>query len=114
MKHPRTGESLWFNHGTFFHVTTLTPTIRDGLLQQFDEEDLPTNTYYGDGTPIEPEVLEHLRTVYRENMVMFPWQKGDLLLLDNMLTVHARTPYRGQRRVLTGMAEACQANALAC
>lgn len=112
MKHPRSGEPLWFNHGTFFHVTTLTPTIRDGLLSQFRDEDLPTNTYYGDGSTIEPEVLEHLRTVYQNNMVKFTWQEGDFLMLDNMLTVHARTPYRGKRKVLTGMAEACKASSL--
>ncbi len=114
MNHPRTGERLWFNHGTFFHVTTLTPVIRDQLLQQFDEQDLPTNTYYGDGSAIEAEVLEHLREIYRKNRVTFPWRAGDLLLLDNMLAVHARTPYRGKRRVLTGMAEACNAEELGC
>lgn len=112
MKHPRTGEDLWFNHGTFFHVTTLTPVISGQLQQQFAEEDLPTNTYYGDGSSIEPEVLEHLRDVYRRNMVMFPWQQGDFVLLDNMLSVHARSPYGGKRKVLTGMAEAYEASAL--
>jgi alpha-ketoglutarate-dependent taurine dioxygenase len=103
--HPRTGEPVWFNHATFFHVTTLEPAIRDGLLAQFDEEDLPNNTYYGDGLPFEPEVLDELREAYRQEVVKFPWQRGDVLLLDNMLTSHGRCSYSGPRSILVAMAE---------
>lgn len=106
VKHPRTGEALWFNHATFFHVSTLPAQVRDALLADFGEDDLPQNTCYGDGSPIEPEVLEHLRAVYRNAMIEFPWQHGDVLMLDNMLAVHARNEYRGPRRILVSMAEA--------
>ncbi|HEX4496852.1 MAG TPA: TauD/TfdA family dioxygenase [Thermoanaerobaculia bacterium] len=106
VRHPRTGETLWFNHATFFHVSTLDPAIAAGLLEEFDESELPTNTFYGDGSPIEPEVMEHLRAAYRRETVSFPWQKGDLLMLDNMLVAHGRAPFAGPRRVLVGMAEA--------
>lgn len=104
-RHPKTGETVWFNHATFFHISTLEPDIREGLLAEFDENDLPANTYYGDGSPIEPEVVEHLREAYRRETVSFPWQKGDLLLLDNMLVAHGRAPFAGPRQVLVGMAE---------
>jgi alpha-ketoglutarate-dependent taurine dioxygenase len=104
-RHPRTGELLWFNHATFFHVSTLEPDIRAALLEEFDENELPTNTFYGDGSPFEPEVMDHLREAYRRETVSFPWQKGDLLMLDNMMVAHARAPYSGLRQVLVGMAE---------
>jgi hypothetical protein len=96
---------LWFNHVTFFHVSTLEPKIRNSLLSSFKEEDLPTNTYYGDGSVIEPEVLEHLRQAYQKQMVSFTWEKGDVLMLDNMLAIHARTPFEPPRKILVGMAE---------
>jgi amino acid adenylation domain-containing protein len=105
IKHPRTGEVAWFNHATFFHVTTLEPSLRDTLLADFREEDLPTNSYYGDGSPIEASVLEELREAYREQMVTFPWEAGSVVLLDNILTSHARTPFNGPRRILFAMAE---------
>lgn len=110
VKHPQSGELSWFNHATFFHITTLDPVLREVLLAEFAEEDLPTNTYYGDGSRIEPEVLEELREVYRQQTVSFPYKAGDVMLLDNMLTAHGRAPYSGSRKILVAMADAVDRN----
>lgn len=104
-RHPRTGELTWCNHITFFHVTTLDAPVREALLSGFREEDLPNNTYYGDGSPIESSVLDELRAAYRAETIEFDWRQGDLLLLDNMLTAHGRSPFAGPRQVVVGMAE---------
>src|SRR5579875_453547 len=40
-RHPVTGEEVWFNHATFFHVTTIPKDVREGLLEIFDEDELP-------------------------------------------------------------------------
>lgn len=104
-RHPYSGEPVWFNHLTFFHVTTLEPPVRDAMLSAFAEEDLPNNTYHADGSPIAPELIEHLREAYRAETISFPWRKGDILMLDNMLTAHARESFAGPRKVVVGMAE---------
>ena len=110
IRHPRTGEDVWFNHATFFHLTTLPAALSNALLEEFGEEDLPTQTYYGDGAPIEREVLEHLRCVYRQALREFDWRTNDVLLVDNILTVHGRNPFRGFRRILVAMAQTFQPN----
>lgn len=104
-RHPLTGESAWFNHATFFHVSTLEESIRERMLGELSEEDLPNNTYYGDGTRIEAEVMEHLREAYLREKVTFPWRQFDVLMVDNMLSSHGREPYTGERRIVTGMAD---------
>ena len=104
-KHPKTGEWVWFNHLTFFHVGTLEMKIQEELMREFAEEDLPNNTYYGDGSRIEDEVMENLREAYDKEKVRFDWEEGDVLMLDNMLVAHGRESYTGERRVAVGMAE---------
>ncbi len=103
--HPESGEMVWFNQAHLFHVTSLDPAARESVFSTFAEEELPRNAYYGDGSPIEPSVLDEIRGVYGEEEVVFPWEDGDILLLDNMLSAHGRRPYSGPRRVVVGMAQ---------
>lgn len=103
--HPKTGETVWFNQAHLFHVSSLNPEVRQTLLSTIKEEDLPRNVYYGDGSPIEDSVLDEIREIYQQEAVTFPWQEGDVLMLDNMLTAHGRKPFIGFRKVVVGMAE---------
>lgn len=103
--HPSTGDRVWFNQAHLFHVSNLPQEVRETLLDIVDEEDLPRNVYYGDGTPIEPEVLDEVRQVLDACAISFPWQEGDVLMLDNMLAAHARSPFTGARKVVVAMAE---------
>lgn len=103
--HPRTGESVWFNHALFFHFSSLDSRARESILSVVDEEDVPFNTFYGDGSPIEADVLEEIRAAYAQETVCSPWRKGDILLLDNMLSAHGREPFEGARKIVVAMAE---------
>jgi alpha-ketoglutarate-dependent taurine dioxygenase len=105
-RHPLTGEPVWFNHAAFFHVSALEPIMRETLLSSFGEHELPYNTYFGDGTPIDSSIVAHIFDAYRKEQTMFPWQAGDLLMLDNMSIAHGRESYAGEREVLTAMADA--------
>ena len=104
-RHPRAGEKSWFNHAAFFHVATLDPLIRKMMLEEFGEDELPSNTYYGDGSRIEPSVLDEIRDAYTQEAISFPWESQDVLVLDNIYTAHSRSPYYGERKVLVGMAD---------
>ncbi|HEU4506950.1 MAG TPA: TauD/TfdA family dioxygenase [Pyrinomonadaceae bacterium] len=103
--HPRTGEEVWFNHATFFHVSTLDPGLQRIFANAFAENDLPNNTYYGDGSPIESAVMDALRQAYIEEQLSLSWRRGDVLMLDNMLSAHGRAPYSGARKIAVGMSE---------
>lgn len=103
--HPQTLETVWFNQAHLFHVSGLSAEARESIRQVFSEEELPGNAYYGDGSPIEDSVLDEIREAYWQAAVTFPWRSGDVLMLDNMLLAHARTPYSGTRRVAVAMAD---------
>jgi alpha-ketoglutarate-dependent taurine dioxygenase len=104
-KHPKTGELVFFNQLQLHHVSCLDLVVRQSLLSLFGEDKLPRNVYYGDGTPIEDSVMEEIGAIYQENQISFTWQKGDILMLDNMLTAHSRNPYVGSRKIVVAMGE---------
>jgi len=104
-QHPQTGETVFFNQVQLHHASCLEPSVRASLLKLFGEERLPRNVYYGDGSRIEDEVMEEVAEAYRRATVSFAWQKGDVLMLDNMLTAHGRNRYVGERKILVAMGE---------
>jgi alpha-ketoglutarate-dependent taurine dioxygenase len=104
-KHPQTCEMLFFNQIQLHHVSCLDPNVKESMLSMFREEDLPRNVYYGDGTPIEDAVVAEISEIYNQLAVRFKWQARDVILLDNMMTAHARDPFDGTRKILVAMAD---------
>ncbi|WP_438036029.1 TauD/TfdA family dioxygenase [Sorangium sp. So ce204] len=104
-RHPGTGDMVWFNQAHLFHISGLEPEVREALLDAVGEDELPRNVYYGDGEPIEDSILDEVRGVLGELQVAFPWETGDIMMLDNMLAAHARNPFKGARRVIAAMAQ---------
>ena len=102
--HPLTNEKVWFNQAHLFHASALSDNDLDILLNEVGEHHLPRNTFYGDGEPIELEVLEHIREIYEKEKVKFQWKRRDLMILDNVLTAHAREPFVGDRKIVVAMA----------
>ncbi len=111
--HPKTSESIFFNQIQLHHIAYLDVTTRKSLLSLFDEKKLPRNVYYGDGTSIEDDVITEINQVYQQSQTSFEWQKGDILMLDNMLCAHGRSPYVGQRKIVVAMGEMIHSNNIA-
>ena len=102
--HPRSGEQVWFNQADLWHVSNLGPKRQEAMLRMMKEQELPQHAFHGDGSPIDTADLEAVRAVYRDQMVVYPWEKGDLLMLDNVLAAHGRKPFKGERKILAAMA----------
>jgi alpha-ketoglutarate-dependent taurine dioxygenase len=111
--HPVTGEMVWFNQAHLFHPSNLGAAAASTMRSLFAAGELPRNACFGDGTAFSDADLATVRGAIRAASVSYPWQKGDILLLDNMLVAHGRRPFRGPRRILTAMAQpyASKANA---
>ena len=111
--HPKTGEDLFFNQVQIHHIYCVDEETRDGLRALFDEEDLPRNVYYGDGSPIPDEVMEHIGQTFEKIAVRFQWQKGDMIMCDNMSVMHARDIFEGPRQIVVAMGQMMSADQLA-
>ena len=104
-RHPANGKMLWFNQAHLFHVSSLDPETRQAMVSLFGEDGLPRDARFGDGDEIPLEDLEEIRKAYHAEQILFPWEEGDVLLLDNMAVTHGRTPYRGERKIRVGMSD---------
>jgi alpha-ketoglutarate-dependent taurine dioxygenase len=101
--HAPTGAEVFFSQAHLWHVSSLDPKTRAALLRLLREDELYHACTYGDGTPIAEADLEATRRAFDAASVTFPWQTGDVLLVDNVLVAHGRRPFRGERRILVAM-----------
>jgi hypothetical protein len=105
LRHPITRDECWFNHGVFFNSHSLEPELKTFFLETVGRENLPYNTYYGNGEEIGEKDITTLRGLYQNHSSTFRWQKRDVLLIDNMLVAHGRNPFQGQRSILVTMTD---------
>lgn len=101
--HPITKEKVWFNQAHLFHISSLNNEIVHSLISELGEKNLPRNAFYGDESPIEEDVLAHIRDAYEQETIVFRWQRGDIMVLDNVLMAHGRRPYSGDRKIVVSM-----------
>ena len=104
-KHPKTNETVFFNQIQLHHISCVDASLREALFSFFALEELPRNVYYGDGGSIEDATVQTIIDTYWQNAVSFLWQKGDILMLDNMLIAHGRLPYVGSRKIVVAMGD---------
>src|SRR5262245_48982333 len=109
VSHPRTGRPLWFNQAHLFHISSLSPALREALLAVYRPDELPRHAAFGDGAPIDPADLDAIRAAFDAHTMQFPWQRGDVLVIDNMAIAHGRRPFAGPRRILVAMGAAYSA-----
>jgi alpha-ketoglutarate-dependent taurine dioxygenase len=103
--HPQTGSAVFFNQIQLHHPSCLDLGLRESISSILDEENWPRNVFYGDGAPIEDDVVQAIAALYARRAVGVAWKRGDVLLVDNMLTAHGRSPYQGRRKIAVAMGQ---------
>jgi hypothetical protein len=101
--HPVTEERSFFNQVQLHHIHCLEPEVRKDLLEMVGIELMPRHVYFGDGSPIPDETIDIIGAAYEACAVRLGWQRGDVVMLDNMLAAHARDPYKEPRKIVVAM-----------
>jgi hypothetical protein len=104
----RDGESLFCNQ---IHVDKLSPKLCGGWINYIFARILlyPTartmqfDTKFDDGTQISQSEASTLLTILEKHREGRNWKKGDLMVLDNATTMHAKTSHVGKRDILVAM-----------
>lgn len=97
--HPSTGDELWFNQlaGMAETVESIGPERMELNARVYADRPHPLTCHYGDGSPIDLDDIRSLYPKLLEVTVGFPWQHGDVMIIDNLNTAHGREPYTGKR-----------------
>jgi alpha-ketoglutarate-dependent taurine dioxygenase len=100
LTHPGTGDDVWFNQVHQWHPSALPPPVRAMYEDALGAGQLPHDCAYGDGEPLEEDALAEIRRALAANKLLFDWQRHDLLVIDNILMMHGREPFKGERRTM--------------
>ena len=102
--HPRSGERVYFNQIVLWHHSSLAPKLRDIYAATgMSPDDFPHNCTWEDGASISDDEVAEMRACVAGCTTAFPWYRGDVLLIDNVLVAHGRRPYRGARQILVSL-----------
>lgn len=108
ISHKLTMEPVWFNQA---HHYDLSPKFLGwgrwtGIKLLYCREHTRFHEiYFGNHHPVPRCDLYHVLDVLDKNTLKFTWQRGDVLVLDNVLTMHGRETFKGKRRILTAMTD---------
>ncbi|MCO5599311.1 hypothetical protein L7F22_053412 [Adiantum nelumboides] len=88
----REGANSWFNMTIAYHT---------GLSHKVGmSPDQPYDVIFGDGSPLPEDAVVACRKIHEENSVDIPWQRGDLMIVDNYSVLHGRRAYKPPRQIL--------------
>ncbi|KAI5860641.1 Clavaminate synthase-like protein [Durotheca rogersii] len=80
------------------------PTLFTGLAAYYRNAEVNTGArkgvtrqLFGDGTPIPDEYLARLVKITDDIRVLHKWQRGDVLVYDNIIAQHGRQPWEGEQ-----------------
>ena len=105
VRHPVSGRRCWFNQIAFLNEWTMDPEVREYLVDVYGPDGLPFNTRFGNGDPLDEDIVRTVNEVYEAHTLREPWYSGDLLLVDNIRTAHSREPFDGPREVLAALGD---------
>lgn len=84
---------------TWFNSLAATYTAEGG--DRKDSEKMGVS--FGDGSPLPENVIHDCLKIMEEESIDIPWQKGDILMIDNLAVLHSRKPFTPPRRILAAL-----------
>ncbi len=71
-----------------------------------------TAIQFADGSFLDPALVQEASRLMDELAVAYPWLQGDVVLIDNHITMHSRKPFTGKRLITASLAKAVRVAAV--
>jgi alpha-ketoglutarate-dependent taurine dioxygenase len=102
LAHPSTGQEIWFNQlaqQRFWSPGNLGAALSAEFQRLYGGKPKPYAACYGNGEEVDDADIDALFPIYDDLTIAFPWNDGDVMILDNIFTAHGRNPFTGARNV---------------
>jgi alpha-ketoglutarate-dependent taurine dioxygenase len=106
MEHPETKEKIWFNQAHLYDFNPRLVGFFNWLAIKAvysSPHTIMHEIFYKDGECIPKKDLYDVMDVLDACTISYPWQKKDFLVLDNVLMMHGRAPFKGKRKIFTAL-----------
>ncbi|WP_196073190.1 TauD/TfdA family dioxygenase [Nakamurella alba] len=100
IEYPTLDAPLWFNqlHAQSMTLRTYGATNLALFFEYYPRDRVrPYETLLGNRSQISARQIDAIYDVLDRHTVAFPWQRGDVMVVDNIITMHGRNPFRGKR-----------------
>ncbi|XP_063420201.1 uncharacterized protein LOC134705393 [Mytilus trossulus] len=113
------GSIEWLSDGCLKTITDVLPAIRDdkrtGKMTWFnsviavyrgwkDSRNSPeTSITFGDGSPMDPDVMTTLENTLNDLAIDFSWKINDVVMVDNRQVLHGRRSFVPPRQILAAL-----------
>lgn len=103
IEHPKKLSKLWYACLDPFYFTPRYIGMKNYLVLRFIElfYRITPRLTFENGKIIPARYINHVLETVEKHTRMIPWQCGDVLVVDNLQVAHGRTPYHGEREILT-------------
>ena len=97
--HPKTNEWIFISQAHQWHPSNLDINTYESLLSIMPETEFYHYVCHANNEPLDIYDLNLTRQIIDEIKVTAPWFRNDILLIDNLLVMHGRNPYQGERKI---------------
>jgi alpha-ketoglutarate-dependent taurine dioxygenase len=112
--HRVTGQRVWFNQAHLLHKsvapwtspwlgTSSLQRLKARLMRPFLRNRFYYHSTFADGSEISEQDIATIKRTIAGETILFDWQRGDVLLIDNKLVSHGRQPYNPPRTIYAAL-----------
>ena len=109
--HPVTGEKIihtvaFGNTDDYNKIAGADDAAAKAFTEYIESQKIKSGSHLSDGSVMPKAERDLIMSTYERHEISWPWQAGDIMLLDNLLAGHGRYAYSGgQREVVVGLLE---------
>jgi len=100
--HPKTGERFYRNN-LHTNITYDRAGLSEMVAELRAKQKRPSGMFLDNGEKLSEAEAETIIRTFEEIELAWPWQNGDIMMLDNLQVAHGRNTFTGPREIMVAL-----------